>query len=348
MEEFATVLDVPSDDWDRVVPDDAFYDCHAWLAAVEQDRTARPSYWVARSRGCVVGAAVTYRVHLEGLPMADPAKNPATRDIGRNLLLAGSRRGYRTRLLTDRSLTDRDRADVIGALLAAARLRASEHGLDGVGFMYLNGDDARMLDEQFDARTVELDQQAQLDLPLGGWEDWLQSLSRRTRYTVRSEGRAFEAAGLTCALEEFDDQSIPIVANLAAGTEARHGHQSTPASIERVLRHQYKAAGDLARLFVTRDSQNEPVACSLHFEWRGVLFARLYGADPARTAGVGEYFTTLFYAPISHALKTGLRALHLGTGSLRAKELRGARLEASYAAVLLKSERSREALPVDE
>lgn len=326
-----TIDRIPPAEWDALVPDDAFYDSHAWLAAVELDRTARPTYWLAELGRQVVGALVTYRVHLPGLPMTDPRSNPATRNIDGHFVIAGSRRGYRTRLLTAPGIPAADTSSVVRELVRCAVSQSSSSGYDGLCFMYLLADDAGLLRSAVDARLVDLEQQAFLDLPFSSADEWIEGLSKNNRSTMRRERKKFEHAGLTCRLENLED-NIDTVARLAAATENKYGNETAQSAIARVLRHQIRAADDLARLFVTRDRAGRAIACSLQYHWRHTLYSRLYGADPELIAGAGEYSTTMFYTPITYAVRQGVTGLHLGTGSLGAKTRRGGRLENAVAA----------------
>ena len=331
IEQVDTIGRIPPVEWDALVPDDAFYDSHAWLAAVELDRTARPTYWLAELDQQVVGALVTYRVHLPGLPMADPRSNPATRNVDGRFVIAGSRRGYRTRLLTAPWVPAEDTSVVVRQLIRCALSQSSSSGYDGLCFMYLLSEDAWLLQSAVGARLVDVEHQAFLDLRFSSADEWIEGLSKNNRSMMRRERKKFEHAGLTCRLENLED-NIDTVARLAAATENKYGNETAQSSIQRVLRHQIRAAGDLARLFLTRDSAGRAIACSLQYQWRHTLFSRLYGADPELTAGVGEYSTTMFYTPVTYALPQGVTGLHLGTGSLGAKTRRGGRIENAVAA----------------
>jgi predicted N-acyltransferase len=236
-------------------------------------------------------------------------------------------------LLFDPDLTDSEVNDAAFAGLGAAMAHAIAEGYDGLCFMYLPESDARLLQSIYGAAVVALDDQARLALDVTSLEDWMGLMTRKRRYRVRNEMRAFEDAGLSCAVESFAQQ-VDEVARLAAVTESRYGHATTPASIARVLRHQAQTVGDAARLFMARDSSGRAVACALYYEWRSVMHARIFGSDPEVMPGADEYFNTMFYAPVRYSTQHDVRALHLGTGSLSAKTLRGACLEPGFAAFL--------------
>lgn len=110
---------------------------------------------------------------------------PAPPPIG---LLAGPGHGYQTHLLTTPGADRRE---------AAERLRAAfdEAGLPAMA-MFLGTPDVAVL-RQAGVRALPMLLQADawLRVPAGGWEEWLGSLSRGRRYTVRSEIRRFAEAG---------------------------------------------------------------------------------------------------------------------------------------------------------
>jgi hypothetical protein len=59
---------------------------------------------------------------------------------------------------------------------------------------------------------------------------------------------------------------------------------------------------------------------------------RVVGFDYDRSQP-GDYFETLFYAPIEEALERGARSIHFGSESYTAKILRGSEVEPLWSAV---------------
>ncbi|TMD15809.1 MAG: GNAT family N-acetyltransferase [Chloroflexi bacterium] len=89
---------------------------------------------------------------------------------------------------------------------------------------------------------------------------------------------------------------------------------------------------DQASLLVASYRGARPIACSLSYLDGDTLYLRAAGLDHAAAEATGAYFETAFYEPIRYAGERGMRWLHVGTGSLRPKLLRGARLEPLFGA----------------
>jgi hypothetical protein len=231
-------------------------------------------------------------------------------------LLAGPRYGYQTHLLTTPGA---DRADAAARLLRAV----AETGLPTMA-LYLGTEDVMALRAAgVTAPPVLLDADAWLRVPEGGWEEYLSLLRRGRRHTARKERAAFAAAGYEVTEGPLGDWAEP-AARMLAMTEAKYGHEASPAAYLRLLTLQARRFGDRARVVVCAPPGEPPVGHALYFVHGDTLHLRSAGFDYARLRpGAAEYANLVVYQLLERAAEAGLRWLHAGIASAEAKALRG-------------------------
>ncbi|MGW6722771.1 GNAT family N-acetyltransferase [Streptomyces sp. NPDC054995] len=312
--------DVPAARWDTLSAQAGLYLSHRWLAAQQQDPTARAHYALVHDDGHLVAAAPLYvvdtepndlyRVH-ELLPGRAPART----------LLAGARRGYLNAPLLHPLLTPARRREALDRLVTAAgTLAAAENAVPW--WLYVSDEAAAELADACGTKPVQLNQDARIPLPGTTFDDYLAALPSKRRVTIRRERRAFAEAGYerrTLRLSECADTA----GALAAQLQARHGHPADPAVMAAILHDQAEGMADSGTVHAAFTGRHM-VAFSLAYHHAGTVWLRSTGYDYARLRGAHEYFNLVYYLPIEDAYAHGATALHLGMESLRAKVLRGA------------------------
>ncbi|WP_225095341.1 GNAT family N-acetyltransferase [Streptomyces sp. CoH27] len=164
---------------------------------------------------------------------------------------------------------------------------------------------------------------AVIRLPGTGFDDYLRALpgsraSRRRK--IGYERRRFEAAGYHVGCEKLRDcwdELAPLLVQL----QHKHGQSATTESTARLVVSQ---AEHLDGIVFTCRRDGDLLGFSLVYPWHDALHVRMAGFDYPRPAGAFEYFNLTTYLPIGHAYRHGLREVHLGVESYRAKLLRGA------------------------
>ncbi|BCJ55993.1 hypothetical protein Asp14428_74680 [Actinoplanes sp. NBRC 14428] len=239
-------------------------------------------------------------------------------------LLVGQRRGYLAHLLTGAG-TDRDEA--AAAVLDAVRaLRSPLHDEPGISrvAMYLTTEDVRAL-RAAGVRTVPvaLTTDAWIEIPAGGYDAWLGSLSAHRAARIRSEARKFEKAGYEVRhriLAECWEE----VSWLLDRSLLRYGRPSDVTPIAESFRRQGELAGSRAEVVLCARPGEPPVGFCMYFRSGDTVYLRALGFDHARlTPSAAEYFNLAYYLP---ARLPGVRRLHVGTETAPAKALRGATL----------------------
>lgn len=246
-------------------------------------------------------------------------------------ILVGQRRGYLAHLLTTPGA---DRAAAVSRLLATARgLRLPwDDRSDPVSAdrpppcvaMYVTTPDALALRAAgVDTMPVALDTDAWIEIPPGGLEAWMDSLGSAHRArNVRREVRRFAQAGYRIERSTLRE-SYQDVARLLTRTVGRYGRVADVSAMARSFGEQGELAGDRAEvLLCSRDGQ-PPVGFCLFYRWHDTVFLRAVGFDYEKLSSAAEYFNLTYYLPAGFP---GVRRLHAGISTPKAKALRGATL----------------------
>ncbi|MEU1128637.1 GNAT family N-acetyltransferase [Streptomyces sp. NPDC005900] len=314
------ITEVPPAAWEAIAAPAGFYLSHRWLAAQQQDRTARVRYALVHEGGALVAAAPLYSVDTEPndlyrVPELVPGRAPS------RTLLVGARRGYLNAPLLHPGLTPDRRREALNHLLRAADSLAAREGAQP-WWLYVTDAAAAELADACGTEPVRLNEDARIPLPGDTFEDYLSGLPSSRRTAIRRERRAFAEAGYELRRLRLSECAEEVGA-LAAQSQARHGHPADPAFMARLFREQAEGMADSGTVHAAY-ADGRMAAFSLGYRHADTLWMRASGCDYARLRGAHEYFNLVFYVPIEDACAHGAGALHLGMESLRAKTLRGA------------------------
>jgi hypothetical protein len=238
-------------------------------------------------------------------------------------LLIGQRRGYLAHLLTSEGT---DPTEAAAAVLDAVRaLRSPLHEESKLArvAMYLTTEDVRAL-RAAGVRTapVALTTDAWIEIPPGGYDAWLESLSSHRARRIRSETRKFEKAGYEVERRTLAE-SWQDVGRLVARSLLRYGRTYDAAPIAESFRQQGELAGSRAEVLLCSRPGEPPLGFCLYFRWGDTVYLRALGFDHEQLASAAEYFNLTYYLP---ARLPGVRRLHAGTETAEGKALRGATL----------------------
>ena len=276
-----SVTDIGPQSWAAVAAD-RFYSSYDWLRFCEQDASARLRHIVIRRDGTPSAAVPIHNVDAEPNPcyrwrniLAD-AGLPAP--AGRYLLL-GTRRGYQSHLLVDRRGGDR-RGDV-SALVAAAEELAAAEGMASIAALYVPTPDALdLVHARPGTCPVYLADDAWLELPGSGFDDYLDGLPAARRRKVCYEERRFAThryrVSRTTLANCVDDAT-----RLVAFTEARYQNAVDTAAIRFSFVRQAAVMGDAAEVLLLHDRQGVVGFC-LYYLYGRSLYLRTVGFDYGR------------------------------------------------------------------
>ncbi|MFE9094262.1 GNAT family N-acetyltransferase [Streptomyces sp. NPDC007264] len=313
-------------EWDRLA-DGRFYSSALWLrlCALLEPGSVSGGLHVETpggGRAAIPVAAVTDEPnpHLRWHDLLAARGLPAPEPGG---LLIGQRRGYLAHLLTGEGT---DRTEAAAAVLDAVRaLRSPLHEESKIArvAMYLTTEDVRAL-RAAGVRTapVALTTDAWIEIPPGGHDAWLDSLSAHRARRIRSEIRKFEKAGYEVEHRTLAE-SWQDVARLVARSLLRYGRTVDVAPMAESFREQAELAGSRAEVVLCSRPGEPPVGFCLYYRWGDTVHLRALGFDHDRLASAAEYFNLTYYIP---ARLPGVRRLHAGTETAEGKALRGAAL----------------------
>jgi hypothetical protein len=169
----------------------------------------------------------------------------------------------------------------------------------------------------------------------GCFDDYLDGLPSKKRVNIRREIRRLADEGGSAEIVRGMDIA-PLhdrIAALEAESDRRHG-MPVPVPALRAMNERLLAAfGTDMAVALVRDGQGEIVATCTLLHAGGRLLPRMVGYLEERARRFAAYFHVAYYLPLRHAWQVGARELLLGTGSLRPKLYRGARLRPLWSAV---------------
>lgn len=314
--------------WRRLTADGSdFYASLPWLAA-QEDFGGQPQRLLVAEQDGVVRAVLPYAVpDREFNAFYEPRAlwgEPAPAADG--LVHLGVGRGYDNPVLLTAS-RDGERAGLVAALAEEVAALVAETGRPAVA-QYVRApetDAVAALLGGAAATVVPVALNAVIRLRGTGFDDYLRGFtgpraSRRRK--IAYERRRFEAAGYRVGCEDLADcrdELAPLLVQL----QHKHGQSASAEVTARLILSQ---AGHLDGTVFTCRRDGDLLGFSLVYRWHDALHVRMAGFDYPRLAEAFEYFNLTVYLPIDHAFRHGLREVHLGMESYRAKVLRGAEL----------------------
>ncbi|WP_197085008.1 GNAT family N-acetyltransferase [Saccharothrix sp. ST-888] len=305
-----------------------FYASLPWLAA-QEDFSGQSQQLLVATLGDEVSAVLPYAVpEREFNQFYEPrALWGESAPEANSLLHLGVGRGYYNPVLLT-AARGAERAALTAALAGEVARLTAETGRPAVA-QYVRAQQADEVAALLGGgRTTVLPVALNAAIRLTGadFDDYLRGFAgprKPRRVKIRHERRSFDAAGYQLGCEELRDcrdELAPLLVQL----QHKHGQSATTESTERVIRTQ---AEHLDGTVFTCRLEGELVAFALVYRWHDALYVRMAGFDYERLVDAFEYFNLTAYLPIDHAYRHGVREVHLGMESYRAKLLRGAELE---------------------
>lgn len=309
-----------------------FYSRTEWLRyCTAETLTAGDTVAVRNATGDVVLAAPVR--DLAGLPgwsryrWNDYLAAAGLPELSSRGILVGPSEGFQTHLLTRNECG----IDEVARFLEAVR---SHNGLQErpAVAMFVSTGDARLLVEAGVAHVpVLLEADAWLEVPDGGWDEYVAQFRRGRRYNIRMERQKFADAKLTVSHHALEE-CWQTLGQASAALLRKYGHSTTPEREQASMQRMIHQLGARARVAVCHKSGalDQPSGFCVYYEHNDTVYIRWAGFDDTQLEGVYEYFNTLYYSQIERAQQTGTRWIHAGTGATAAKALRGAQLRPSW------------------
>jgi hypothetical protein len=299
-----------ADQWNALAG--GFYATHEWQRSLELAHGANPTM-VATAGDHLVGALPTWAGDASDLfsPAALAAGLPGP--WHEPLLMLGGRR-----------VTANAPVGAPAPLWKAARTYATERGMTGLVWPYLDAALAREVASACGGFAVLHSADAELAVPAGGLAELAESARREDRRNWRRELRVFADHGGTVEWCPLTPDLVTPLAALIGATRTKYG---SPGGAERVrcelAAQQLTGAAAMAVVCFVR-SGGRILAAAVFYRWRDRLCGRYWGC--AEDAPPYSYYVLTNYAAVDWAAARGFRVLHLSVSNWPAKVSRGAGL----------------------
>jgi uncharacterized protein len=248
-------------------------------------------------------------------------------------LLLGGVSGYQNGLLRRPGLSPAEEAAVVDELRRMVETLRREWRCASAAALYSDADDLPLFLRVLGPKAQPLLSSAACSLTLEGtdFDAYVAQLRKSRRTSTRRERKAFDASGGCIQVGRLAGQEEELAPLLAAVERRYGGDQSSEDSLEFLRSWATPALDELALVFRC-ERGGALVAFSLGYQYGDAVVMRVVGIDYDRSQR-GDYFETLFYAPIREALERGARSIHFGSESYRAKILRGCAVEPLWSAI---------------
>ncbi|GII62164.1 hypothetical protein Skr01_22490 [Sphaerisporangium krabiense] len=209
-------------------------------------------------------------------------------------------------------------SELVGAIVAWAK----EQELRAVAFLYTPPGAAalRQALPGHGFTRVPLSYSCELPLPGAGFDDYLAALPRKQRTETRRELRVLAAAGVRVRAVPVTDVPEDVVTLKCAHSAKYNGGPADRAKVRARLRG-LCALRDPLLFRAERDGTL--VGYGLFARYGDVWYCVSTGMDYARAESRNAYFATVFYEPVRLAPEAGVRRVHYGQATWRAKMSRG-------------------------
>jgi hypothetical protein len=165
----------------------------------------------------------------------------------------------------------------------------------------------------------------ELDVPRGGFEDYVARLSSNGRKNVRRERRALERAGVVTSVVPLGEADLDEIVDLEvlgyeryASDFSRREAMGLHAAVQRHL-------PGSAWVALCRDGAGVLLAFAAMVVAGERGYLRQGGVDHERAGDLPVYFETTFYAPVEFAQRSGVTTLDLSITADEGKRSRGCR-----------------------
>ncbi|MFE0194647.1 GNAT family N-acetyltransferase [[Kitasatospora] papulosa] len=331
--------------WNSLLGAEDFFQTPRWLAVQEVNSGTAMDFLVRERGGAPVAGLVTAWADTSGawllarpdamlrraLEQEVPEAAGVLRDVAGGdpdrllpSLVCGGRHLGRTRTLASPDATEDD----LSALLDRAEAMAADRGAATVCFPHVDVRDTSLtgLLESRGYRHHPSDHYAWLDIPSGGFEQFVEEMSAHRRRRVRLERRALAEAGVEVNVEPLTQALCPRLGELDANLLRKYGNPASDEGSARMIGRIAEIMGDDVLVSVARQHGSIiGFGMVLRSRARGEeqWYGHRAGFDYEAQGKLPLYYDVLYYQVLDAAAKEGATVLHAGIGSVKAKLARG-------------------------
>lgn len=331
--------------WNSLLGAEDFFQTPRWLTVQEHNSGTAMDFLVRERGGAPVAGLVTAwadtsvawllarpdamlkRALEQEVPEAAGVLREVAGDDPDSLLpslVCGGRHLGRTRALASPDATEDD----LAALLERAEAMAADRGAATVCFPHVDVRDTALvaLLEKRGYHHHPSDHYAWLDIPPGGFEQFVEEMSAHRRRRVRLERRALAEAGVEVNVEPLTQALAPRLGQLDANLLRKYGNPASDEGSGRMIGRIAEIMGDDVLVSVARQRGTViGFGMVLRSRARGEeqWYGHRAGFDYEAQGRLPLYYDVLYYQVLDAAAKEGATVLHAGIGSVKAKLARG-------------------------
>ena len=318
--------------WDALVTDNDFFHSHRWLASLDYAQGKSDVLTLSGNDGLLSGCALWEGENQPGLfylpdyfPNLDgPWQQP--------FLWGGARRSTHNEIPCVQGEQRNEALSTIAEMLA--RL-AGDRGLMGTIMPFMPLKQALEVAHVYPhARVLMHSAEATLPVPVGGLSSQIQQLRSRHRERINTELAAFSRSGNQVEFCRLDEDLLDLFAKLIANNREKYGSHQGIDWMQRIFDGQKRSSVIDSAIAAVARRDKQILGVTIFYRFGEVLHARYYGSNYQADDNDFRYFVLSYYYSLDYAAMNGIRECRLSISALRAKALRGAKIE-PLAALLL-------------
>ncbi len=248
--------------------------------------------------------------------------------------LIGSHQPTSARMLLARSASYQEQRASANILLESIEEQARRWDTRSVCCPYVVPDDTALRDVLIEHGYLPFPSAwlAMLTVQWPDFDSYLSTLSSHYRVVVRRERRKIAEAGLNIEIVPLAVEDVPRLEHLKSNVDVKyHGEaaRSMPSAQSFLAIAARERPGE--PLVALARKGNEIIGFSFAYRYHDELYAEQLGFDYAQITKIPLYFELVFYQWIAYASQHGIRRIHYGPETYKAKLLRGCTIETQTA-----------------
>jgi hypothetical protein len=329
---FHNINHVDRHEWDALVTDHDFFHSYDWLAALDCSLGKSDVFTLYGSAGLLGGCALWDGENKPGLfylPHYFPSLDgPWTQPF----LWGGARRSTHNEIPC---VQGRRRGEALSSIAEILPQLAGSRGCYATIVPFMPLHQALEVAHYYPhARVLMHSAEATIPVPAGGLNSQLKQLCSHHRVRANAELAAFSRLGNRVEWCRLDDYLLEQAAELIANNREKYGSHQGIDWMHSIFEGQKKSSIIDTAVAAVAKRDNKILGITIFYRFGETLHARYYGSNYQINDNDFRYFVLTYYYSLDYAAENGIRECRLSISALRAKTLRGAKIE-PLAALLL-------------
>jgi predicted N-acyltransferase len=318
--------------WDALATDRDFFHSYDWLASLDYAFGRSTVFYLNSHAGLVGGCALWEGESHPGLFYLPDYFPGIQGPWQRPFLWIGARRSTHNEILCIRGSRRSETLATIAEILPHLAVKRGYYACI-VPFIPLRLA-KEIADNCSQARVLMHSAEATLSVPAGGLDSQLESFCSHHRIRSKAELTAFSHYGNHVEWCQLDDELLENAARLIASNREKYGSHQGIDWMRRIFDGQKKSSVINAAVAAIAWRGQKMLGITIFYRFGSALHARYYGSDYSCEDNDFRYFALTYYHALNYAAKYGFRECRLSISALKAKTLRGAKIEPLSALLL--------------